>query len=89
MPLHRLKELHLTGILFCEERVRDHFGFTESDWTVMRRAFEHIRAGRWATPETVSFEYGGIGEIFEWRSEKAVLERDLTGLRALLESTEY
>ena len=88
LPLHRLTELHLTGILFFEERVRDHFGFTGSDWKVITRAFEHIRTGRWATPETVAFEYGGIGEVFEWRSEKAVLEKDLTGLRKLVDSAE-
>ncbi len=86
-PLHRLKELHLTGILFFEERVRDHFGFTPSDWKIVRRAFQHIRAGRWATPETVAFEYGGIGEIFEWRSETGVLQRDLNELRGLLDSS--
>ncbi len=88
LPLHRLAELHLTGILFFEERVRDHFGFTGSDWKVMARAFEHIRTGRWATPETVAFEYGGVGAPFEWRSEKAVLKKDLTGLRKLLDSAE-
>lgn len=88
LPLHHLKELHLTGILFFEERVRDHFGFTPSDWKAMRRAFEHIHSGSWATPETVAFEYGGIGEAFEWRSEKAVLHRDLTELRSMLRSSQ-
>ena len=83
-PLSRLKELHVTGVHFHTERVRDHLGFSAWDWQVIEKAFGAIREGRWATPQVVAFEYGGIGKDFEWRSEKAVLARDVPQLHTLV-----
>ena len=82
-PRARLRELHLSGIHFQDERVRDHLSLTASDRAVMGRFFAALRRGEWREPETVALEYGGLGELFAWRSERGVLERDLAYLRAL------
>lgn len=88
LPAERLTELHLTGIHFHDEKVKDHFGFTEGDWGVLEDVFSHIRSGKWAEPETVSFEYGGIGKPFAWRSKKEVLASDVPRLRNLIKACE-
>jgi hypothetical protein len=41
-------------------------------WT--QWALERIDPGDWARPWTVALEYGGVGEPFKWRSDRAALE---------------
>ena len=88
LPLARLKELHVTGVHFHSERLRDHLGFSRWDWQVIEKAFEAISEGHWATPQVVAFEYGGIGPGFAWRSEQAVLARDVPRLYALVKDAD-
>lgn len=76
MPVHALRELHVVGINpEPDERGmrRDHRAMTEADWEIAEWAAGQIRAGKWRTPDTMAFEYGGIGEKFEWRSDAAVI----------------
>ncbi len=76
MPVQALRELHIVGILPepDEHGMRhDHFAMTEADWAMAEWAVEQIRSGRWNKPDTLAFEYGGIGEKFAWRSEEAVI----------------
>lgn len=88
MPVERLTELHLTGIKFHNGMVMDHFGFSANDWEVLGQVFNHIGSGKWAKPETVSFEYGGIGKPFAWRSKKEVLATDVPRLWGLVRKSE-
>jgi len=88
MPVDRLTELHLTGIKFHDGTVMDHFGFSDNDWEVIEQVFAHIRTGKWAEPETVSFEYGGIGKPFAWRSKTEVLANDVPKLWGLVRASE-
>ena len=76
MPVQALRELHIVGILPepDEHGIRhDHFAMTEADWAMAEWAVEQIRLRRWNKPDTLAFEYGGIGEKFAWRSEEAVI----------------
>lgn len=76
MPVHALRELHVVGILPepDEHGVRqDHFAMTEGDWEVAEWAVSQIRQGKWRQPDTMAFEYGGVGEQFAWRSDEAVI----------------
>ena len=76
MPMQALRELHIVGILPepDEHGIRhDHFAMTEADWAMAEWAVEQIRLGRWNKPDTLAFEYGGVGERFEWRSDEAVI----------------
>ena len=76
LPTQALRELHVVGILPepDEQGIRhDHFAMTEADWAMTEWALAQIRAGAWRKPETMAFEYGGLGDKFAWRSESAVI----------------
>lgn len=77
MPVHRLREVHITGLGYKPNGQRtDHMPMREDDWELLQWALENIRDGRWAKPWSVSCEYGGLGAPFKWRSEKAVIARE-------------
>ena len=80
LPLERLRELHVTGVRQHKTRLADHMDLLEKDWQWVEHAMSRIRAGDWATPWTVAFEYGGIGEPFKWRTEKRVLAEQVPKL---------
>jgi uncharacterized protein (UPF0276 family) len=82
MPVHALRELHVVGTKYNGERWRDHMAMREADWALFDWAMNEIRAGRWASPRMVAFEYGGIGEIFNWRSEAGVIAAQFPRLEA-------
>ncbi|MDE2749135.1 MAG: DUF692 family protein [Chloroflexota bacterium] len=89
LPVHALRELHVVGILPepDEHGIRqDHFAMTEADWAMTEWALEQIRAGRWRKPDTLAFEYGGVGERFAWRSEAAVMAAQAPRLYQLAKS---
>lgn len=103
LPLERLGELHVTGVVAFDQtvedtiqqaglgelldqqrayyqtgRLMDHFGMeNDEDWRSFEWVMELIRDGRAATPRLVSFEYGGTGNPFAWRSESSVIARDV------------
>lgn len=87
LPTERLKELHVTGMVYTDGRWRDHRGFGEEDWEVLEWVFAQIRTGAWATPEIVAFEYGGVGPIFEKRSDPEVLASQVPRLYELVKRT--
>lgn len=89
LPVHALRELHVVGIRpeLDEDGVRDdHFAMTDGDWAMTEWALEQIRAGAWRAPETMAFEYGGVGEKFAWRSEAAVIAKQAPRLYQLAKS---
>ncbi len=87
LPTERLRELHVTGAGRREGRWRDHLAMTEEDWEVVAWALEHLGTS-WAVPDIIAFEYGGVGPIFEWRSDAAVIAVDLPRLRTMVLKTE-
>lgn len=89
LPVHALRELHVVGILPepDDDGIRhDHFAMTEADWALTEWALEQIRAGAWREPETMAFEYGGVGERFAWRSDSAVIAEQAPRLYQLAKS---
>lgn len=85
LPTDRLVELHVTGLGSDEEgRRRDHMPMTGEDYGLLQWALEQIADGRWRRPWAVVLEYGGVGPLFAWRSEEAVLARDLPRIAGLL-----
>lgn len=89
LPVHRLGEIHLTGLLYDEAkgRLTDHNPMTENEWALAAWALDHIARGDWATPWALALEYGGLGEDFVIRSRADVLAADVPRLRALMETT--
>ena len=84
LPVGRLRELHVTGIHYRNDKLTDHLAFTDDDWEALEGVLERIRSGAWRRPETVAFEYGGIGPAFAWRSDPAVLAEQLPRLHELV-----
>ncbi len=83
-PLDRLAELHITGLGFDKEgRYRDHMPMTEEDWSLFEWALEQIANNKWSRPWVLALEYGGIGPIYEWRSESTILEKQISRIRKL------
>jgi len=80
LPVDHLRELHLTGLQWVDGRLRDHMPMGDADWEIAGWAFEKIRAGQWATPAIVAFEYGGVGESFAWRTDAKAIETQLPRL---------
>jgi len=80
LPVHRLKELHFTGLHQLDDRLQDHLSILETDWPALDWVFERIRLGEWAEPWLLAFEYGGVGEKFAWRSDPAVMEEQIPQL---------
>jgi uncharacterized protein (UPF0276 family) len=46
-------------------RWMDHLPMTDPDWDFFAWALQQIRAGAWATPEIIAFEYGGVGKVWQ------------------------
>lgn len=81
LPVHRLRELHVTGLGYEPDGTRtDHLPLLDSDWQRLEWVLERIRSGAWPQPDTLAFEYGGIGPTFEWRSESSVIEAQVPRL---------
>jgi uncharacterized protein (UPF0276 family) len=84
LPVDRLAELHLTGVGQHNGRLADHMDLRDEDWRWAELAMQKIRAGDWARPWTVAFEYGGVGEPFAWRTDKRVLAEQVPRLWELV-----
>ncbi|MFC7320210.1 DUF692 family multinuclear iron-containing protein [Halobacillus campisalis] len=79
-PMDRLKELHITGIQKKDGKYRDSMPMTEEDWKLAEWTMKNIKQGLWAEPWAASFEYGGVGPIFEWRTNAKVIEEQVPRL---------
>ncbi|MCY4021006.1 MAG: DUF692 family protein [Chloroflexi bacterium] len=89
MPVAALRELHVVGILPHKNEFgvrEDHFAMTDDDWSVAEWVVGQIRDGHWREPETMAFEYGGIGELFAWRSDADVIAAQVPRLYELARS---
>jgi len=75
LPVKSLKEMHFTGINHFQQTGRwmDHLAIREKDWHWLDWVLKHIRGGEWSQPWLLVFEYGGVGEPFEWRSDPQVI----------------
>jgi uncharacterized protein len=73
MPVAALRELHVTGVHRIGDESKDHVPLLDDDWRFLDGALARIAAGAWAPPDVVAFEYGGVGPVFDWRSEPEVL----------------
>jgi uncharacterized protein len=77
MPLDRLRELHITGLLEVDGILQDHFPMMEEDWPSVEWAFHNIRQGLWSEPWVMTYEYGGIGPGYAERTEAGIIESQM------------
>ena len=75
LPLGKLKEMHFAGIQQNQTTGQwiDHVSIQESDWQWLDWVLDRIHSGECSAPWLLAFEYGGVGEPFEWRSNPEVI----------------
>ena len=65
----------------------DHLPMTDADWAFAEWSLAQIHNGAWREPWIVSFEYGGVGALWEAVTERAVLEKDVPRLGEMVKGT--
>lgn len=86
LPVENLTELHFTGIHHINGGLLDHLSVLDSDWPVLDWVLEKIKAGVWPRPWLLSYEYGGVGTKFSWRSDAQVIQGDVPRLYQLIKT---
>jgi uncharacterized protein len=51
----------------------DHLPMIQADWDFVARSIEQIHASEWATPWIVSYEYGGVGPLWQALTDQTAL----------------
>jgi uncharacterized protein len=87
LPLDRLVELHITGVKPHSGILTDHFEMLPDDYALLDWALGEIRSGKWRQPEIVAFEYGGVGNVFVWRTNYAFLKHQIPVLYEMVHAT--
>jgi uncharacterized protein (UPF0276 family) len=87
LPLHRLRELHVTGVQLHEGRLCDHLPLQDDDWALLFWGLKQIGERRWERPAILAFEYGGVGPSFAWRTDGRVLAAQVPRLARMLDAT--
>jgi uncharacterized protein (UPF0276 family) len=62
----------------------DHLPIIEEGWTFYVWALEQVHRGTWGKPWVITFEYGGVGKIWEMVTDKAVLAEQVPRLHTLV-----
>jgi uncharacterized protein (UPF0276 family) len=80
LPTDQIRELHFTGLHRVDGRLQDHLAALDADWLLLGWVLERIHAGDWGKPWLLAFEYGGVGPIFNWRSDPQVIQNQVPRL---------
>lgn len=86
LPLERMRELHISGVRRHKGDLEDHLAMTDTDWLLFERTLGVMVRGRAGVPWIVACEYGGLGEIFAWRSESRVIADHAPRIRRMLDT---
>lgn len=79
LPLDRVVEIHAAGPVMVDRQLRDRHGqLSEEDYQLLKLAIEK------ADPATVTLEYGGVGPLFESRSDPEALLQQLLRLKEII-----
>lgn len=62
----------------------DHLPMTEPDWEFVSQSVEQIHSGKWATPWIASFEYGGVGSLWQALTDQTTLHEQIPRLYNLV-----
>jgi uncharacterized protein (UPF0276 family) len=77
LPTDRIKELHFAGVHKLKGQLIDHLSIRKKDWRWLDWVLEHVLKGNWSTPWLMAFEYGGVGDVFEWRTDPQVMQEQV------------
>lgn len=79
-PLERIRELHVTGLGTVQGVTIDHLHMQDADWQILDWFLDRMIEGRTAVPWILTFEYGGITDKFNWRSDPNHMRVDVPRL---------
>jgi uncharacterized protein (UPF0276 family) len=65
---------------------QDHLPMTDSDWEALGALLERVHGGALPAPRTATFEYGGVGPLWEAVTDQSVLAVQIPRLLALVNS---
>jgi len=86
-PTDKIRELHVTGLVKNGHGLwDDHYSMTDEDWILTEWSVDQIRSGRWSRPWIMTFEYGGIGALFESRCDPEVIRTQVPRLYQMAHS---
>ena len=87
LPVHAIQELHVTGIAYDEQhRLSDHFELDDEDWQLFEWVMAQIHQGKWQVPQVVAFEYGGVGGLFQNRSNRQLIAEQVPRLYEMVKA---
>jgi uncharacterized protein (UPF0276 family) len=84
LPTERIREMHIAGVHSLPDGLQDHLSMLEDDWRMLDWVLERIRLKEWSQPWMLAFEYGGVGSVFAWRSDPAVIAEQVPRLYAMV-----
>jgi uncharacterized protein len=65
-------------------RLIDHLPMTDEDWSLLEWAMGQIRSGAWREPWIVTFEYGGVGPLWEALTDAEILQAQIPRLQRIV-----
>jgi uncharacterized protein (UPF0276 family) len=86
LPVKQVRELHFTGMKWIDQKLTDHLEASPADWQALETVLGNLQRKEWSQPWMLAFEYGGIGEAFEWRSDPQVIAEQAPRLYSLCHS---
>jgi uncharacterized protein (UPF0276 family) len=69
LPIHRLKEIHFTGLHQINGKLVDHLPILDQDWPILDWVLAEIKTGKFSQPWLFVYEYGGVGEKYANRCD--------------------
>jgi uncharacterized protein len=83
LPMENMREMHFAGVQknLINGQWMDHLAIQETDWKWLDWVLARIHVGEWNNPWLLAFEYGGVGEPFEWRSNPEVILQQVPQLQ--------
>jgi uncharacterized protein (UPF0276 family) len=79
-----IDEATIAGFSGC---LVDHLPMTDEDWSFLAWTMEQVHDGTWAQPWIVTFEYSGVGWLFEAVTDKDVLAEQIPRLYGMIKNT--
>ena len=63
----------------------DHYPLTDEDFDLFAWMMKQVHQGAWGRPWAVTFEYGGVGELYELVTLPAMLAEQIPRVYALVQ----
>ncbi len=83
-PLPFIKEIHMTGFKMIDGEKIDHYPMQDEDWQIFEWVLNLIKTNNNNPPEIIAFEYGGYGPLFNYRSDREMIQNQVPKFKKLI-----